>query len=99
MMRVSDIAADHPKKLVPGYVGWGSSSVATGTVGVPLMRSYTHTLPIRSILTLLPRAPTATLVPETATDQPKRSPAVRPGLFIVAMGVAGVLLVRSYAYA
>ena len=70
--------------------GPGLFNVATGTVGVPPLRSYTYALPASLAPVSSPFAPTTTRVPEIATELPKESLAAGPGLFNVATGTVGV---------
>jgi hypothetical protein len=74
-------------------------SVATGTVGVPLERSYTNALPALVAPVLSSGAPTTTRLPEIAIEWPKVEVGHGPGSFSVATGTVGVALARSYTYA
>src|SRR3712207_5023498 len=95
-MRVPDIATD---SLNPSGATTGLFSVATGTVGVPLLKSYTNARPVLSASVSSSKAPTTTCVPEIATECPNQSPAAGAGSLTVRTGTVGLPLLRSYTCA
>src|SRR5436190_21640326 len=97
MTRSPRIATARPK--LSSASGVGLFRVWVGTAGVPLLMSYTYTLPASAAPVSSPTAPTATLVPEIATENPKYPCAVGLGLLIVVTGTVGDPLLRSNTYA
>ena len=87
-----NVIAEPKKSLAWGV---GLSMVCTGTVGVPLERSYKWTLPAATPLTMLVEDAIPTSDPERVMLPPKFSLASGSGLLIVCTGVSGVPLPRS----
>src|SRR5262245_11690455 len=91
--RVPETADAVPNRSL--NAGLGLLSMAVGTVGVALARSYTYALPASVALVSSNQAPTTTRVPEMATEKPNWSPSPGFGLLSVAAGTVGVALARS----
>jgi len=67
-----------------GKVQFDLAGAATGTAGVPVLRSYTYALPASFAPVSSRITPITTRVPEIATDQPNESPEAGLGLLLTA---------------